>query len=378
MVQKIILAPDSYKGSLSAIQVCNTLEKAAKKYIPDVECIKLPVADGGEGLVDAMLMACGGKQIQAKVQDPIGREINAKYGILNDGTAVIEMAAASGLPLLKAHERNPMDTSTYGTGQLILDALGKGCRKIILGLGGSATNDAGIGAAAALGFRFQSMPDQVSLDGKGLSKITAIDTSQVVPELKQCTIQIACDVKNPLHGPNGAAAIYSPQKGATADMVNLLDEGLKNIAEVIRGQFGLNVRDIPGSGAAGGMAIPFLILGIAQLKSGVDLVLDAMNFESCLSGCHLVVTGEGRTDHQSAMGKVLSGISRRAKKAGVPVVALSGAVEDGSEALYQEGMTALFSACRTIMPLEEALSEAEKNLYGAASDLFRLIEAVSR
>lgn len=378
MIRKIILAPDSYKGSLSAVRICQILEQTAKRYLPEATCIKLPVADGGEGLVDAMLLACGGETVTLTVQDPLGRPIEASYGLLPDRTAVIEMAAASGLPRLSAAERNPLEASSYGTGELIRDAVLRGCRQIILGLGGSATNDGGIGAAQALGYQFLGEAGPVPACGRGLAAIRRIDTSEVLPAFLQTQIRIACDVKNPLYGPLGAAAVFAPQKGAYPDMVAELDQGLENLADVIYRQTGVDLQQITGSGAAGGLAAPFLMLGHAKLEAGVDLVLDTMDFESHLKACDLVITGEGRTDQQSSMGKVLSGISRRASQAGVPVISISGAVEPGAEALYDLGMTALFATCRTICTLEQALADAEANLFRAASDIFRMAAALTR
>lgn len=378
MIRKIILAPDSYKGSLSAVRICQILEQAAKHSLPEATCVKLPVADGGEGLVEAMLLACGGETVTLTVHDPLGRPIEASYGLLPDGTAVIEMAAASGLPRLSAAERNPLETSSFGTGELIRDAVLRGCRQIILGLGGSATNDGGIGAAQALGFKFLGDSGEVPACGRGLPAIRQIDTSGILPALLDTQIRIACDVKNPLYGPLGAAVIFAPQKGADPDMVSELDRGLENLANIIRQQTGIDLQQIPGSGAAGGLAAPFLMLGQATLEAGVDLVLDAMDYESHLKDCDLVVTGEGRTDQQSGMGKVLSGISRRASQAGVPVIAISGAVEPGAESLYDQGMTALFATCRSICTLEQALADAEANLSRAARDIFRFAAVLSR
>lgn len=379
MIRKIIIAPDSFKGTLSAIQVCAIIESAAKRHIPQIECISLPVADGGEGLVDSLLYACGGERVTVETVDPLMRPVQASYGILPDQTAVIEMAAAAGLPLLKPAERNPLNATSYGAGLLIGDALAKDCRKIILGLGGSATNDGGIGAASALGFRFlDEAGEAVAPNGRGLADIRSVDIRQVMPELRQTQIRIACDVINPLCGPNGAAAVFGPQKGATPDMVVRLDDGLFNLANILARDHDFSVKDLPGTGAAGGMAVPFLLLGQTTLQSGLDLVLDAMRFDSQLAGCDLVITGEGKTDRQSAMGKVLSGIAKRSRAAGVPVVAISGAVDKDCEALYALGITAIFDTCRRVASLEETLASAAENLDAVARDLFRLIAAMNR
>jgi glycerate kinase len=373
MTRKIIFAPDSFKGTLSAGEVCAILEAAARESLPDAELLSLPLSDGGEGLVDSLLAAQGGERISVEVQDPLFRPVSAAYGILPDQTAVIEMAAASGLPLLGASERNPMRTSTFGTGQLIADALARGCRKIILGLGGSATNDGGIGAAAALGFRFLGESGDLPPIGASLPDIRRIDCSAVLPVLRETRILIACDVTNPLYGPTGAAAIFGPQKGATPDIVAYLDQGLTNLAAILRRDHHFDPQKVPGSGAAGGLAVPFLLLGQAEIRSGLDLVLDQMDFDRLAADCDLIVTGEGRTDAQSAMGKVLSGLSRRASRLGRPVVALSGAIEPGSEALYNAGIIALFATLRRVSSLENALANAPADLAAAARDLFRLV-----
>jgi glycerate kinase len=378
MIQKLIFAPDSFKGTISSVRLCQILEKIAKQYLPGANCVKLPIADGGEGLVEAMILACGGESVRIIVQDPLGRPVEAAYGLLPDGTAVIEMAAASGLPLLKDSERNPLNTSSYGTGELIRDAVLRGCRRIILGLGGSATNDGGMGAATALGFKFNGETCEVPASGRGLQAVRTIDVSGVLANLADTRIMIACDVKNPFYGPMGAANIYGPQKGANPEQVSELDRGLENLARVIFDQSDIELQKIPGSGAAGGLAAPFLMLGQTTLQSGVDLVLDAMAFDTHLADCDLVVTGEGRTDRQSAMGKVLSGISQRAAKKGVSVISISGALEKGSERLYEQGMTAMFATCRRVCTLSEALVEAESSFEQAATDVFRLIAAVSK
>jgi glycerate 2-kinase len=376
MIRKIILAPDSFKGTISAIEVCSILEQSAREFLPAATLVKLPLSDGGEGLADSLIFAAGGRKIRVAALDPLSRPIEAEYGILPDQTAIVEMAAASGLPLLDASEQNPLLTTSYGTGLLIADALARGCQKIILGLGGSATNDGGIGAASALGFRFWGDEGEVAPIGASLPAIRRIDLAGILPALRTARILIACDVTNPLYGPRGAAAIFGPQKGATPDMVSLLDFGLHNLANILRRDFSFDPQQIAGSGAAGGLAVPFLLLGQTTIRSGLDLVLEQMDFSGQLAECDLVITGEGRTDEQSAMGKVLSGVARRAYLAGKPVIALSGAIEPGSEVLYQEGITAMFACVRKITDLKHALADARKNLASAAADIFRLIAAL--
>lgn len=376
-MKKIVIAPDSYKGTISAKEVCDLIGKAALESFPRIKVVKLPISDGGEGFADAMLYACGGEQVSITVKDPLWRDINASYVVLADGTAVIEMAAASGLPLLSESEKDPLVTTTYGTGELIVHALNKGCGHIIIGLGGSATNDGGIGMGAALGIRFLHDNKEVPLCGQGMEEIDEIDSSGIHPKLRETKITIACDVRNPMLGENGAAQIYGPQKGASPAVVKRLDAGLKNLVEVLKGENAYKIEDIPGSGAAGGMAGLLMVYSNAQIKHGLDLLLDAMHFEKQLENCDMVITGEGRTDKQSTMGKVIAGVSKRAKSCNVPVIVISGAIENGSEELLQEGVTSMFSTCRHLISLDETLRDAKKDLYRIADHLFRLMKAVS-
>jgi len=315
-----------------------------------------------------------GKKFTVVVKDPLWRDVQATYGILDDHTAVIEMAAASGLPLLKDYERKVLKTTTFGTGQLILDALRRGCRKFILGVGGSATNDGGAGAAAALGIRYLDANRQVITCGEDLVALAKIDPSEMAQGLNESIFTIACDVNNPLYGPNGAARIYGPQKGASPADIEVLDKGLKNLANVILRDCNIDLQQIPGTGAAGGITVPFISHVNAQLKSGVDIVLDSGGFDQNIHDCDLVITGEGCTDQQSSMGKALSGIARRAKYYGVPVVALSGSLKAGYDVLYEEGITAFFSTCRETSSLEDALTNARPNLLHTAEDVFRLLK----
>jgi len=373
-MKKIIIAPDSFKGSLSSIEICKIVKDAALKIFPDLQVIEMPMADGGEGFVDAMLYPGRGKKFTVVVKDPLWRDVQATYGILDDHTAVIEMAAASGLPLLKDYERKVLKTTTFGTGQLILDALRRGCRKFILGVGGSATNDGGAGAAAALGIRYLDANRQVITCGEDLVALAKIDPSEMAQGLNESIFTIACDVNNPLYGPNGAARIYGPQKGASPADIEVLDKGLKNLANVILRDCNIDLQQIPGTGAAGGITVPFISHVNAQLKSGVDIVLDSGGFDQNIHDCDLVITGEGCTDLQSSMGKALSGIARRAKYYGVPVVALSGSLKAGYDVLYEEGITAFFSTCRETSSLEDALTNARPNLLHTAEDVFRLLK----
>lgn len=373
-MKKLIIAPDSFKGSLSAIEFCDIVAAEANQHFPELEIIKLPIADGGEGLVDALLYAAQGERIWLPVKDPLWRDIRACYGILSNGTAVIEMAAAAGLPQLKDHEKNVLEATTFGVGQLIKDALQRGCREFILGLGGSATNDGGAGAAAALGIHYLDACGRIIYSGKDLHSLARIDASGMVAGLHEAHFTIACDVTNPLFGPTGAAAIYGPQKGATPDQVDLLDQGLQTLAAVALQAHGLDLQRIPGTGAAGGMVSAFLIYTRADLKRGLEVVLRAVDFDRHLRGCDLVITGEGKTDAQSSMGKALSGIGQRAQANGAPVIAISGAVQPGAERLYDDGINAMFSTCREVVPLETAMANAAENLRRTAGDIFRLIK----
>lgn len=373
-MKKIIIAPDSFKGSLSAIEICDIIAETARTHFPEIEIKKLPISDGGEGLVDALLTANNGEKVWVNVKDPLGREIQACYGLLSNGKAVIEMAAASGLPILKNDEKNVLDATTYGTGQLILDALNRGCREFILGLGGSATNDGGAGAAHAFGIHYMTRDGKEIYAGRDLVLLDHIETKDINEAFQESHFTIACDVTNPLHGLNGAAAIYSPQKGATSEDVGLLDSGLQKLAAVIMNEKGIDLQKIPGTGAAGGMVVPFIAYTNSELKPGLDVVLDAVDFENYLTGCDLVITGEGRTDFQSSMGKAISGIGKRAKAKGVPVIAISGALQKGCENLYQDGISALFSTCREVQTLDMALENAGENLEKTAGDIFRLIK----
>ncbi len=371
---KLLIAPDSFKGSLSAEEVCEIISQSARECLENVECLCLPVADGGEGMVNAMLAAKGGELVSLTVQDPLGRPVQAGYAKLPDGSAAVEMAAASGLPLLAKEERDPVHSTTYGAGQLIRHALEGGCRRVVLGLGGSATNDGGLGVGAALGMRFlDGEGNELPPCGESLSQVERVDLSGLLEQWRETEFVLACDVENPLCGERGAANIYGPQKGADRDMIAALDRGLHHFASLLERRSGRKLLDMAGMGAAGGMALPFMAFGNARLQAGLDIVLDAQGFDGLLEGCDLVVTGEGRTDAQSAMGKVASGVGRRAEKAGVPAVILSGALEDGCERLYNKGITAMFASCSRAGSVEWHMDHARENLSFAARQLFRLI-----
>ena len=374
---RIVVAPDSFKGSLSSIQAANAIEKgiigAAQTCREPVEVIKVPIADGGEGTVEAIITANKGEIVKTRVLDPLGREIDSFFGILPDNSAVIEMAAASGLNLLGDDERNPMKTTTYGTGQLIKEALDYGCKRIIIGIGGSATNDGGVGMAQALGVSFlDEEGNQIAFGGGELSKISKIDVSLLDPRIKDTVITIASDVKNPLCGPNGASAVYGPQKGATPEMVETLDRNLKHLAKTIHEQLNIDILNVPGSGAAGGLGAGLMAFLGAKFCLGIKLVTELARLEEKIQRADLVVTGEGSTDYQTLFGKVPHGIADTAKKYSKPVICISGSLGKGYEQLYNEGIDAFFSIVNRPMSLEEAMNNAEVLLEQTAKNVIKV------
>jgi glycerate kinase len=355
----ITLAFDSFKGSLRSDGVADAFEEGLRTVLPDCEVRKAYVADGGEGTMEAIVRSLNGKIIETTVSDPIGRRVIARYGIIDNGqTAVIEMAEASGLTLLKPEERNPMQTTTFGTGELIADAIGRGCRKFLIGIGGSATNDGGTGMLSALGFRFlDNERNPLRGCGSTLAEIVSIDESQAMSELKDCEFVVACDVTAPLYGPNGAAHVFAPQKGADEEMVEKLDKGLMNFAETIRKFNGKDVTDIPGGGAAGGMGAGMCALLNARLERGIDMVLNAIRFDDIITGSSLVVTGEGKIDRQTIMGKAPSGILRRASAQGIPVIAIGGKI-DWCDELKESGFAEILSINTNGMPTKKAMQRS--------------------
>ncbi len=369
----ILLAFDSFKGSLTSREVADAFEEGVRSVLPDCVVKKVCLADGGEGTAEALVGTLGGKWIEVEVSDPLMRPIRACYGVVDDGrTAIIEMASASGLTLLAEEERNPLKTSTYGTGQLIADALKRGCQKLLIGIGGSATNDAGTGMLSALGFRFldaEGMP--LAGCGESLERIATIDTSHILPELKAVDIRVACDVTNPFCGPQGAAYIFAPQKGADRQMVEQLDRGMHHFAEVIREYNKVDVTNISGAGAAGGLGGAFSALLGARLYRGVELVLDAFHFEELLTGCDLVVTGEGRIDRQTLMGKAPMGVLKAATHQDIPVIAIGGSIEQSPE-LEQSGFSSILSINEEGLPLHLAMRPdvARENVKRTGRKLF--------
>lgn len=369
----ILLAFDSFKGSLTSREVADAFEEGVRSVLPDCVVKKVCLADGGEGTAEALVSTLGGKWIEVEVSDPLMRPIRACYGVVDEGqTAVIEMASASGLTLLTEEERNPLKTSTYGTGQLIADALKRGCRKLLIGIGGSATNDAGTGMLSALGFRlFDAEGMSLAGCGESLERIATIDSSHILPELKIVDIQVACDVTNPFCGPQGAAYIFASQKGADRQMVEQLDRGMHHFAEVIREYNKVDVTNISGAGAAGGLGGAFSALLGARLCRGVELVLDALHFEELLTGCDLVVTGEGRIDHQTLMGKAPMGVLKAATHQAIPVIAIGGSIEQSPE-LEQSGFSSILSINEEELPLHLAMRPdvARENVRRTGRKLF--------
>lgn len=356
---KIVVASDSFKGSLSSLDVAEAAGKAINEGYPQCEVVKVDVADGGEGTMDALRGTLGGEKIALEVSDPLGRPIQASYVILDDGvTAVLEMAAASGLPLLAASERNPLKTSTYGTGQLVKDALSRGCRKFLVGIGGSATNDAGMGMLQALGVRFYDASG-VELQGKGqsLEKVENIDMAGLCPGIAEAEFIVACDVEAPLFGPTGAAYVFSPQKGADPAMVEILDNGLRHFSQVSLRSLNSekDYSKTPGAGAAGGLGFGFIAFLNARLERGIEMVLDAIGFDSIIEGADLIITGEGRVDSQTLTGKTPFGVLQRAKKQNIPVVAIGGSVTLDAHAALDAGFAGVYAVTPAEMPLETAM-----------------------
>lgn len=375
-MEKILLVPDSFKGTLSSRQVCQVMSGQLRRFFPQAQVKSIPVADGGEGSVEAFLAAAGGERRTRTVTGPFGEPVEAFYGILGDGrTAVIEMAACAGLPLAEGR-LNPERATTYGVGELLLAAKEAGCTKAILGLGGSCTNDGGVGAAAALGAKFTRADGAAFVPSGGtLGEIAALDVSPVAQALQGMELTAMCDIDNPLYGEAGAAAVFAPQKGADAAMVARLDAGLRHLGQVSARCLGRDFSHLPGAGAAGGLGFGMAAFCGAQLRMGIDAVLDAVGFDSLLPGTDVVFTGEGKIDSQSARGKVVSGVAARCRKAGVPVVAVVGQIGQGFEEMYQQGLTAVFSINRAAQPFAESRFHAGENLALTMENIARLLAA---
>lgn len=365
-LMKIVIASDSYKGSNTSMRVAELIEEGAKAVFPEANYIKIPIADGGEGTVEVLTSGLGGEIKRVRVQDALGRPVDSFYGVLDD-KAVLEMAAASGLPLIAQSERNPLIASTFGTGQLLLAALNAGYRNITIGIGGSATNDGGAGMARALGYQFLDTEGrELPEGGAALAELTQLNDSKASPLLQEARINVACDVDNPLLGPNGASSIYGPQKGADEAAVRKLDAALANFANVVERWKGLELRNNPGAGAAGGLGFGLMAFCDARIESGIDTILNLVNFESRLKGTHLVITGEGKIDGQSIRGKVPVGVAIRARKCGIPVLAIVGDIGADANRVLQYGIDSIMSTVDRAMGLKEAMLRSSETLRDAA------------
>ena len=374
---KVVVAIDSFKGSLSSLQAGNAVKEAICRLDGNAEVLVKPLADGGEGTVEALAETSNAEMVEIEVNGPLMKPVIAKYCIFKDtNTAVIEMAASSGITLVSPEDRNPLETTTFGVGELIKDAINRGCRRFVIGIGGSATNDGGTGMLTALGYEFlDKNGNQIVLGAKGLKDLNKIKTDNVLPELKYCEFNIACDVTNPLCGESGCSAVYGPQKGATPEMIQNMDCWLRAYAEIAKDVSSKADKDYAGAGAAGGLGFAFLSFTNATLKSGIQIILDEINIEADIKNADIVVTGEGRLDSQTVQGKAPIGVAKLAKKYGKKVIAFSGCVTDDAEVCNEHGIDAFFPILRGVTTLEEALDmdNAYKNLTATACQVFRLL-----
>ena len=376
-MKKCVVVSDSFKGTVSSREICAIAQQVIPRHFPACEVVCIPVADGGEGTVDCFVQAMGAKRVGVTVTNALGEKSAAAYARLGE-LAIIEMAAAAGLPQVGAL-RCPGTATTYGVGELIAHAVDSGCRKILLGLGGSATNDGGCGCAAALGVGFLDADGQSFVPvGDTLGSIARIDTAEAEALLRSVEITVMCDVTNPLYGPTGAAYVFAPQKGADAEKVKSLDAGLRHFGDVIRSQYGLDVSAMPGAGAAGGMGAGRLALLGGTIQSGIDAVLDVTGFDRQLEGADLVITGEGRIDSQSADGKVVSGVARRTRAKGVPLIAIAGGIADSAGAVYDIGVSAMFSTDRAALPVDMLGARSPGDYEATLSDIMSLIAIAER
>jgi len=374
-MQNFILVPDSFKGTLSAIEVCNIMKSSIKNLYKDANIISVPVADGGEGTVDAFLYALGGEKKSVWVSDAFNEQkILAHYAMLKDNIAVIEMAACAGLPLVK-NRLEPDKTTTFGVGELIIDAINSGAKKIILGLGGSATNDGGCGMAVALGVKFKDEQDQEFIPTGGtLSQIYKIDMNNIYSKIKDIEFISMCDVDNPLCGRLGASAVFAPQKGADEDMVKSLDEGLAHLAKIIKRDLHIEVKDIKGAGAAGGLGAGSIAFLQSKLTKGIDVILDTINFDELVSKADIVFTGEGKFDSQSLHGKVVMGVANRSQKYKTPVIVVTGAIGENIQEAYNKGITAIFSINKEPMEFSKSALKSKENMILTMENILRLLK----
>ncbi|BCB66462.1 MULTISPECIES: glycerate kinase [Haemophilus] len=372
---KFVIAPDSFKESLTALEVATAIETGFKRVFPDADYVKLPMADGGEGTVQSLVDATQGKLIECEVTAPLGDKVKSFFGLSGDGkTAIIEMAAASGLHLVPTEKRNPLLTTSYGTGELIKLALDLGVESFILGIGGSATNDGGVGMLQALGMQCLDSQDKpIGFGGAELANIVKIDVQQLDPRLQQVHIEVACDVNNPLCGECGASAIFGPQKGATPEMVKQLDAALSHFAEIAERDCGKQIRDQAGAGAAGGMGGGLLLLPSVQLKAGIQIVLDRLHLIDYVKDADVVITGEGRIDAQSIMGKTPIGVARTAKQFNKPVIAIAGCLREDYDVVFDHGIDAVFPIIHQLGDLSDILKQGEQNLISTAQNVARVL-----
>ena len=376
---KAVIAIDSLKGSLTSMEAGYAIADGIRRAYPDTETVVRPLADGGEGTVDALVEGMNGSMQEITVNDSLGRPVSAKYGIIESSkTAIIEMSAAAGITLVSSSERNPLNTTTYGVGEMIKDAISKGCREFIVGIGGSATNDGGVGMLQALGFgMLDKSGNQVAFGAKGLKDLETITDTNVIPELKDCRFHIACDVTNPLCGDNGCSAVYGPQKGADASMIMNMDKWLSYYAALTREKYPKADSKFPGTGAAGGMGFAFLSYTNASLEAGIDLILKETRLEEYIKDADVVITGEGRLDFQTAMGKAPVGVAKLAKKYDIPVIAFAGSVTKDATECNKNGIDAFFPILRGICTLDEAMNSdnARENMTDTVEQVFRTIRA---
>ncbi len=378
-MSKFLLIPDSFKGTMSSEEICTIMEQAIKRNDPEADILSIPVADGGEGSVDAFLKAMGGERVKITVKGPYFQDMEAFYGVIENGkTAVIEMAACAGLPLVE-DAPDPKETTTYGVGQLMEDAIRRGCTKIIMGLGGSCTNDGGTGAAAALGVIFTDIHGNSFVPTGGtLKDIAHIDISNRLPSLKDTELITMCDIDNPLFGEKGAAYVFAPQKGASPEVVIELDDGLRHLDQLLQKDLNLSLAEIKGAGAAGGMGCGMVAFFDSILQMGIETVLDTVKFDELLKGADYVLSGEGKIDSQSIRGKVVIGIAKRTKKAKVPLIAIVGDIGDNIEEAYERGVSGIFSINRVAVEYKDAKKRARQDLYLTVDNLMRYMKALGK
>ena len=376
---KIVIAIDSLKGSLSSMEAGHAIEQGIRNVLPETKVLVKPLADGGEGTTEALVEGLGGDMVQVQVHGPLETPVNAAYGVIRkSNTAIMEMAAAAGI-ILVGKDKRPLDATTYGVGEMIRDAITRGCREFIIGIGGSATNDGGIGMLTALGYEFLDAEGKPAGIGAGaLYKVAKICDDKVMPELKDCHFRIACDVTNPLCGENGSTYIYGTQKGVTVELRDELDHAMGAYAQVVKAYNGTDYAKTPGAGAAGGLGFAFLSFLSGELLPGIELVLNAVEMDKAMEGADLVFTGEGRLDYQTAMGKAPVGIAKMAKKHGAKVIALAGAVIEGAQECNEQGIDAYFPILRQVVTLDEAMdpATARKNMVETTEQVMRLVAAV--